>query len=271
MAKYALISDIHGNEIALDAVLAEIDASEGSDAEIDEILCLGDVVGYGPRPVECIRKIRERKIPWIIGNHDKVTGESSRDIFNLREDAIAALKWTYKQVSDKDKRYIRKLGFSMTRPGFTIAHTVPLKPEELDYILGPDDAFDKVFSELGKMKSRDLKNLEVCFIGHTHSPACYSMAKKVGLAKDNAHGNHAYGDLKITLDSDFYYVVNCGSVGQSRDDDARACYVTYDSDNRELKFHRVEYNIERVRVQLAQTDLPEDVSRGLAQRLEGAR
>jgi predicted phosphodiesterase len=263
MTIYAFISDIHGNEIALRTVLKEIDGQK-----IKNILCLGDIVGYGPRPRECVDIVRARNIPSAIGNHD-LTASTLRDMGNYHEESGAALEWTRRQLSQKDKDYLRNLKSSIKFDEFTITHGCPFGLDEFEYVIGPDEAFDKVFSRLKEFKSaEERKKYEICFIGHTHSPCHYSLSKRiVRPKKKNVQGDHAYGDLALKLSKSSYHLINCGSVGQPRDDDSRACYVTFDTKSRELKYHRVNYNIEKVQAQILATTLPGN----LAARLENGR
>ncbi len=259
MTHYAIMSDIHGNELALEAVLRDMDGESKANGEkIENIFCLGDIVGYGPRPSECISLVRERNMVCVRGNHDDLACGRYEITDGWNDEAKESGKWTCKNISEEDKHYLRNLKLIEVRDNFTLSHGSLFKEPNLDYVIGPGEAFDKIFCKIVKIDSpKILEKLEICFIGHTHSPCCYSMKKNiVNPTLDNVHGIHAFGDFTTDLDKECYYVINCGSVGQSRDGDSRACYLTYNSEKRLLKFHRVNYNIEQVRLQLMDAGLP---------------
>ena len=264
--KYAILSDIHGNEEALTAVLGDMDRKK-----IKNLICLGDIVGYGARPHECISLLRERNAICVAGNHDyfacgrfKIDGE-------VTDLARTALEWTQTQISESDREYLRNLEPVKVnaKHGFTISHGSLFNKPNMDYVIGPDDAFNKIFSNILKIKSsRILDQLRVCFIGHTHSPCYYRLKKNIaGASRANVTSAHAYGDIALKLAEDSYYVLNCGSVGQPRDGDPRAGYVIFNLEKRRAEYRRIDYNIKKSQAQIAAAKLPER----LAERLERGR
>ncbi len=214
MAKIALISDVHGNLPALEVVLEKLDQQEP-----DEWLCLGDIVGYGPNPKECIDLIRERNIPCLLGNHDAgVSGLIS--LKHFRDPNRKLINITQSLLNENEIEWIKNLPYTLTSDSLWIAsHSSPFEPEKWKYV---DSAF----------KARDIlaeMEYEICFVGHTHIPSLVS--EKIG-----------------TLDfiKGLKYLINPGSVGQSRDNDGRASCCVVDIENWKTEFFRVEYNSERV-------------------------
>ncbi|WP_417372121.1 metallophosphoesterase family protein [Gelidibacter japonicus] len=214
MAKIALISDIHGNLPALEAVLEKL-----GQYKPDEWICLGDVVGYGPHPKECINMIRERNIPCLLGNHDAgVSGLVS--VNHFRDPNRRLIKITQNLLSEGEMDWLKNLPYKISHnSSWVAAHSSPIEPEKWNYV---DSAF----------KARDiLDNIEqdICFIGHTHIPSLVS--EKIGTF------NFIKG-LK--------YLINPGSVGQSRDSDYRASCCIVDIEKWKVDFYRVEYNSDKV-------------------------
>ena len=214
MSKIALISDIHGNLPALEVVLRELDRHNP-----DTWLCLGDIVGYGPFPAECIEIIRERRIPTIMGNHDAgVSGKLTLKHFRNPNKKLIELTRTLLSTSQLD--WLKKLPYKLTDTNTWVAsHASPIDPEKWIYL---DSAIKarKVLADI---------DVPLCFVGHTHIPAVVSSQ---------------IGNLAFVKGNK--YLVNPGSVGQSRDDDSRASCCLIDTDSWEIKNFRLEYNIEKV-------------------------
>jgi len=258
MTLYAIMSDIHANEEALDAVLRDID-SKG----IKNILCLGDIVGYGPRPKECIAKIRERNIVSVRGNHDDFVSGLREMTEEIIEVARTSLDWTIDQISDEDKKYLYNLSSLDVRNGFTMVHCTPFSKGEYIYIRGKNDAFSYIFEVMKEIKSQAiLEKISLVFLGHYHQPALYRANKEKLEGFDDSKALIMH-DGPIELDKDYWHVVNCGSVGQPRDNDPRSCYVTYDSEKHSLQFYRVEYDIKKVQEQIRKEKLPERLAERL--------
>jgi len=241
VSKFAVISDLHANLEALQTVLAEIE-QQG----IEDIVCLGDIVGYGADPAACVKIIREREIICIQGNHDRqMAGEIEE---GTRDYAIEALMWTREQLSDEDIQYLLGLPESLPLAGsFLFCHGSPRDRDE--YIV-----------HIGGMKA-NLQFLReshpevlVCFFGHTHLPSIIG-------------GDLAVQDLTETetfrLDRTATYLINPGGVGQPRDKCPKASFVIFDREAWTITFNRLEYDVESARRKIMDADLP----RKLAERL----
>jgi diadenosine tetraphosphatase ApaH/serine/threonine PP2A family protein phosphatase len=224
----ALISDIHANLEALEAVLADI-AKQG----VAEIYCLGDIVGYGPNPRECLELVMRHARLTVLGNHDEAarTGPTG---FNA--EAAKAVWWTRQQLQDTreparvaERRWKFLAGLPQTvAEGDTLfVHASPRSPLR-DYVF-PEDArnTDKMCAVFARIQRR-------CFAGHTHVPGIFTVDGRF-LAPEEIGGHYRCTSHKI--------LCNVGSVGQPRDGDPRACYVL--CDETEIVFRRVPYDVER--------------------------
>ncbi len=223
---FAIVSDIHANIEALEAVLRDIE-SQG----VTEICCLGDIIGYGPNPRECI----EHAIQWkfsIRGNHEDALLFLATD-FNL--EAAQAIEWTRSQLNSKQHEksrnhdlwnFLGSLGERIDEDGIVYVHGSPRQPTR-EYVR-PSDVHDK--EKMGEIF--DMID-HLCFVGHTHEPGIFTPEGKFLFPKSIG--------LKCKVDKG-KFLVNVGSVGQSRDRDNRACYVTTDGEM--LWFHRVEYDFQ---------------------------
>lgn len=209
--KLALISDIHANLPALEAVLKEIDALKP-----DAILSLGDVVGYGPKPAECIDLLKSRSIQNIMGNHDAgVVGKQDLGLF--REPNHSLLKWTQKQLNAEQLAYLDNSPYTIMNEEFSFlaVHASPVEPEKWRYIQSAIDG-RKIIAELQQ---------NVCFVGHTHVPAI--IPDRLGI---------------FQVKPGVRYIINPGSVGQPRDQDKRASFGIFDFDAFSYNNYRVDYN-----------------------------
>ncbi len=238
--KYAIISDIHGNLEALTSVLAEIE-----NRSIETTLCLGDVVGYGPNPNECIALIREKATSILAGNHDHAPiGKLDTSYFNPW--ARSAIEWTRENLDDVAVRFLVDLPLKREIDGFTIVHATPHEPGEWNYIVTIGDAI-KNFPEF--------KN-QICFIGHSHVPMIISLD-----GKDNCS---VVRDNPLEIRDDLRYIINVGSVGQPRDYNPLASFGIYDDEQRTYELCRVEYDIATTQSKIRDSNLPVF----LAERLE---
>ncbi len=211
MAKIAVISDIHGNLPALSKVLEVLDAESP-----DQWICLGDLVGYGPNPAECIQIIMERDIPTVKGNHDAgVVGDLSLNHFRLPNRKLIEI--TRSLISIDQMSWLKSLPLTLVKDEWIAAHSTPINPEKWVYVESAFQARDII----------DKNNTHLCFIGHTHKPAMVS--EKFGVSKYQRDGK---------------FLINPGSVGQSRDGDYRASCCIVDTASEVYKNIRVEYDIE---------------------------
>ncbi|MBU0502005.1 MAG: metallophosphatase family protein [Candidatus Margulisbacteria bacterium] len=235
---YAIISDIHGNLEALEAVLAAL--------RVDKTICLGDVVGYGPNPNECLEKLRSLGIPALAGNHEKaLLGEVDTKWFNPR--AKAAIDWTGLQISSEDLEWLKTFPPTLMEPDFQAAHG-SLRDPVNEYIMGVAEA----------IPTFELMERPLCFVGHTHRPVYLACQKD---------GNYGGGVLQegdeVLIDNFEKVIINAGSVGQPRDGDSRASYGIYDTRLKIFTLHRVSYDILSVQEKMRQAQLPQ----GLIDRL----
>jgi predicted phosphodiesterase len=237
--RIAIFSDIHGNLEALKAVVANME-KEG----VQEKLCLGDVVGYGPDPAKCLELVRELRCPIVQGNHDQGCIESNEaPSFNTY--AKAGLEHARKQLNEEQKEFLIHLPMKIESDGFTAVHASLYDKEQWFYICDKNDV-DCHF---------DCQTQPICFCGHTHKPVVW---RKI---KGNAQ------ELPITppftLDQDSKYLVNVGSVGQSRTLNPDACYVIFDTIARMIEYRLVPYDFKKTQKKIIRAGLP----RYLAQRL----
>ena len=228
-----VIADIHANLTALEAVLADARRR----GKVDEIWCLGDVVGYGPDPSDCVRLIRETCSICIAGNHDLASiGKVSTADFNAA--AAEAIVWTRQQLSQRDIDYLGELPLMAERLQFTLVHGSPANPV-WEYVISTETA------------SRNLSafNTDFCLVGHTHVPMMFAFKGERADVEDLDNGT------RIPLKKD-RLILNPGAVGQPRDHDPRASYAIIDSDSNELSLWRVPYNIESVQKRMKVAGLP---------------
>jgi diadenosine tetraphosphatase ApaH/serine/threonine PP2A family protein phosphatase len=238
----AILSDIHGNLDAFQAVLDDV-RSRG----IDEIVCLGDVIGYGPNPRECLELAGEVADPLIIGNHEEALLSGDAEAFNSR--ARRAVDWTRNQIlgeiappgaPERCREILSRFVKEASIEGIRYYHGSPRSPTR-EYITPRDVRNPKKMSAI-------FDALEsVCFIGHTHIPGVFTEddPDEEKEAEERRFSHASPKDLfDIYMLSGEKALINVGSVGQPRDGDVRACYATFDVDT--VVFHRVEYDVEPV-------------------------
>jgi predicted phosphodiesterase len=227
-----IISDIHANLTALETVLSAA-------GNYDTAWCLGDLVGYGPDPNECVDRVRElAELQCIIGNHDAAAlGQIDADTFN--PEARKAIRWTQERLSESSKSFLNSLPEKLELDHVTLSHGSPRHPV-WEYLLDTRTAtlnfeyFDTPF----------------CFVGHTHLPVVYS------LYDDNhlAHLSIPEPNQILTLPN--RAIVNPGSVGQPRDRDPRAAFAIYDTDEKTWDYRRIEYDVSDVQDRMNSAGLP---------------
>ncbi len=234
--RVAVISDIHGNSHALDAVLAAIDA-EGTDA----LWCLGDLVGYGPRPNECVAAIRSRAAVCLVGNHDLAAlGRLSIDDFTL--DAASAARWTAAELEPEQRAWLETLEPQAEAEGAQLFHASARDPV-WEYVLGEEAA----------AATLRLTTAPVVLVGHSHVP--------LAVLGDGVHvaGGVARDGADVGLDAG-RWLLNPGSVGQPRDGDPRAAWLLLDTDARLARFRRVEYDVEATQAEIRAAGLPDSLA-----------
>ena len=236
--RYAVLSDIHGNLEALDAVLAH------AASRADAVLALGDVVGYGADPQACLERVAERAQTVVAGNHEHgAVGLLDPAWFNDR--ARLALEWTRQRLGADHLAWLRARPLLAEMDDATLVHASPFQPGEWDYLMSAEDGYE-VF---GAFTTR------LCFVGHSHCPAVWSVG--------SSGRDHKPGAREIALEAGRRYLINVGSVGQPRDGDPRAAYAVWDVDGRRVTVERVPYDLATTRRKILRAGLP----RFLADRL----
>ncbi len=242
--RYLILSDMHANWDAFEAVLRRARRKR-----FDAVLVLGDLVGYGAAPnqvVEAVRRLSPR-LYVVRGNHDKVVaGIDSGENFNPT--ALAAAQWTSGRMTPSNLRYVRNLpqGPLQVEERLAICHGSPL--DEDTYVFSDVDAYE-IFTGFP---------VPVVFFGHTHIPSFFSLeGRRLGVLALRGTGG------RIVLHPEGRYLLNPGSIGQPRDRDPRASYMTYDSARRVVRWYRVPYPVDRAQVRIRKAGLP----RSLADRL----
>lgn len=237
--RVAVISDIHGNERALAAVLENIDA-----AAPDAIWCLGDVVGYGPAPNECCAVLSARSDLCLAGNHDLVV-LGKLDVANFNGDAAAAALWTRDRLDQPSRAFLEPLEPSAELDGAQLFHASPRDPV-WDYVLSAETAYASLVAT----------HAPVVLVGHSH------VALGIGLVDTDLRGGSAPAGTELRLEG--RWLLNPGSVGQPRDGDPRAAWLLLDTDEHFATFHRVDYAIELTQRAMREAGLPEPLAARLA-------
>ncbi|MEA3297231.1 MAG: metallophosphoesterase family protein [candidate division Zixibacteria bacterium] len=238
--KYALVSDIHGNLEALTAVLHDIEKQH-----VDSIHCLGDVIGYGPDPVACLRLVDQHCDTKLMGNHEfTALGLQSAEVFNNA--ARKAVEWTRTQLTDTELSMMADFLMDRSMDDMFLVHASPFEPQQWHYILTVEEA---------ELAFQHLKS-GICFFGHSHLPMIIRET-----ADESPHFQVGH---TILADTETRYLINAGSVGQPRDNDPRACYLVFDDDEREISFNRVEYDINVSQQKMTTAFLPDALISRLA-------
>ncbi|MEM7234812.1 MAG: metallophosphoesterase [Planctomycetota bacterium] len=235
---FAIISDIHGNLEALTAVLEDIDRRG-----IKNIVCLGDIVGYGPNPVECVDLGRSRCKFTICGNHDEALIKGPWGFNQLARDAIEYHQKLmrprfYRLGSGSRWKFIEGLPLTHEWEGYLFVHGSPRDPTS-EYVLPqqvawpPPGMFEEIFAAFSK----------VCFVGHTHVPGIFCEGPSF-VPESELNGPFRYEGEKM--------LINVGSVGQPRDRNWRACYISHQDD--QFEYHRLEYPIEETQRKIRAID-----------------
>ncbi len=238
--RIAVVSDIHANLHALEAVLAEIGASG-----VDELWCLGDVVGYGPRPNECCALVREHAAVALCGNHD-LAALGALDVAEFTGDAAAAARWTGATLAPDAREWLSRLAPAARREGVELYHGSPRDP-----------VWEYVLSEPVALASLLETTAQLVLVGHSH------VALAISFDGESLAGGVAPAGTETAF-AETRVLANPGSVGQPRDGDPRAAWLELDTDARRGVFHRVAYDVGRTQAEIREAGLP-DV---LASRLE---
>jgi len=231
--RYAIIADIHANLAAFDAVRQDMESQGG----VEEIWCLGDVVGYGPDPGACLERLCRYRHVCVAGNHDwGAVGKVDLGLFN--PDAAAACRWTAGRLTPAEKAYLAGLPTVVEKGEFTLAHGSPREPIG-EYIISASIA----------RVNADYFQTPYCLVGHTHQPAVYRFEG------EGCSGSRFLPNVGLLLGKN-RLIINPGSVGQPRDGDPRASYALYDREARMVRLRRVPYDLEATQSRMLQAGLP---------------
>jgi predicted phosphodiesterase len=236
--KYAIIADIHANLEALRVILEDTKAQKCT-----HYACLGDVVGYNANPKECLDIIRTMAMPCVKGNHDEYCSiDTNLEGFNPH--AAEAVNWTRRQLTEEDRQWLRELKYIRLVASFSVVHATLDGPQRWGY----------VFDRLAAAASFTYQNTTVCFFGHTHVP--------VAFIRDTVVRGGTYSKFKV--EPGRKYFINVGSVGQPRDNNPKAAYVTYDLDEGLIELRRLDYDIPTAQAKIRAAGLPERLAERLA-------
>ena len=242
--RYILISDVHGNLEALQAVMEFVRILEPY-----QFYCLGDVVGYGADPQACLHMLQEEASLVLAGNHDLAVAEViSTDGFNPI--ARESVEWTRRTLDEDDKESLANFPLVYVDGNYLFTHASPIEPMSFHYIQTLNDAAD-VLSSIGQ---------QFCFVGHTHLPVLVMMEERTGsiqIVQEN----------RITIKDGYKYFVNVGSAGQPRDSNPDACVVVLDEETETIEYVRIPYDISMCQSKILSEGLPSY----LAERLMLAR
>ncbi len=240
--RIAVISDIHGNWHAFDAVLADADQEQ-----VDELWCLGDIVGYGPQPNRCVEAARTRSAICLLGNHD-LAALGQVDLAGFSPDAAVSARWTIDELEPDALAFLETLEPKGEREGVQLFHASPRDP-----------VWEYVLSESAVRNALELTTAGLVLVGHSHIPIALLLSNGDTLA-----GGLAKGGSEIEL-TEGRWLLNPGSVGQPRDGDPRAAYLLIDLETRHAHFRRVPYDIEATQSEIREAGLPEALAERLAE------
>jgi diadenosine tetraphosphatase ApaH/serine/threonine PP2A family protein phosphatase len=243
--RLGIFGDIHSNYEALTAVHAELAA------HADQLVCTGDVVGYGGSPRECIDFLAQRNIPCVRGNHDHYTAHKDCN-WNIQPYALEAIRWTQEVISAEQRAWLDRLPPKFELADITFVHA-SLQAQDYrswPYILNPQIAMFHFY----------MQTTRFCFYGHTHLPLLFTLD----------HGQISFEFLssrQFPREDHCKYLLNPGSVGQPRDFDSRSAALIFDTETLELELLRIEYDIVAAQARIREAGLPEM----LAERLSKGR
>lgn len=237
--RYAVLSDIHSNLESLQVAFQLI-------APTDGVLCLGDIVGYGPNPNECVALVRERATATVLGNHD-VAAIDNFGLSYFNPAAREAMRWTQSVLAPEHAQWLNTLGYEFRMPEFLLVHGAPV------------NYFEYILDKPAAARAFAATDAPLIFIGHTHIAEYYAQH-----ADGSIEHKHMQQGGTFSLDENARYIVNVGSIGQPRDLNPRASFAFYEPATRTISINRFEYPVARVQEKIVQADLPEALARRLA-------
>jgi diadenosine tetraphosphatase ApaH/serine/threonine PP2A family protein phosphatase len=232
--KVGVFSDAHGNLESLNAVLEEL-----SRQGMDRIWCLGDTVGYGANPNECVNRVREAAQVVILGNHDAACS-GTEDLAYFNPNAREAVLWTVSRLTDENKAWLRGLPMSESINDNLLVHASPHEPELWRYVHTRMRAADLIQS-FGATPAR------VIFVGHSHQQI---------ILVNREDEFYRFLGTHLHMETGYRYLVNAGSTGQPRDGDPRAAFAVYDTDAGTIELGRVSYDVAAAQAKIREAGLP---------------
>jgi predicted phosphodiesterase len=233
--RFAFISDIHGNLEALEAVFDDI-----TQQTVDEIVCLGDIVGYGANPNECAELVREKCTAILLGNHD-AAAVNLLGTHHFNSHAKIAIEWTASNLKNDIRSFLLSLPLTAARETLTLVHSTPYEPNMWYYITSLEEAaFNFQYFDTA-----------ACLVGHTHIPIIIVMDKQKEV--------YVHQNLHINLKemNDARLLINVGSVGQPRDRNPDSCYAILDTSSGDFSYRRIPYNIEKTQSKMRKIKMPD--------------
>jgi diadenosine tetraphosphatase ApaH/serine/threonine PP2A family protein phosphatase len=229
--RYAVVSDVHGNIESLERVLSRVN-------DEDVLLSLGDVVGYGPNPNECVAALRERCGHAVLGNHDLAAVENF-GVENFNSAARAAIGWTQANLNEASRAWLNSLPYELRLPEFLLVHGAPV------------DYFEYILDKGAAARAFDRTDARIVFVGHTHIAEYW-----VRDADGNIGHKHMQQGGELKLEEGKRYIVDVGSVGQPRDLNPQACFAFYDPGAASVQWIRYDYPIGEVQRKMRAAGLP---------------
>jgi predicted phosphodiesterase len=227
---YAILGDIHANLEALEAVIQ--DAQEQA---VSCYLCTGDIVGYNAEPSACLAKLNELNARFVKGNHDHYCS-TSLPLHQFNPLVRDTLQWTRKKLSVSEKKQLKQAPYKLEIDNFTLVHSSLHHPDQWNYVFDLQAAKDHFRNQFS----------QICFIGHSHIPTAFIK-----------NGQIEQGDYNtLSINKDYRYLINVGSVGQPRDRNPDAAYVIYNRSLNKLELRRVSYNRHRTKTKIREAGLP---------------
>jgi len=240
MGRHLLLADVHANLQALEAVLDDAGRKSG----FDSVWLLGDIVGYGPQPDECVERLRQESLVAVAGNHD-LGAVGRADLTRFNADAAEACVWSGTRLSESSRRYILQLPLSHRAESFLLVHGSPRDPM-WEYVTSPSQATALML----------FCNATHCLVGHTHCQSAFAMRESNESAPESV-------SMASRLTLRGRLIINPGAVGQPRDGDPRAAYAILDCDADAVSFHRVQYDVRATTDLMLRMSLPVALARRL--------
>ncbi len=229
--RYAILSDVHGNLESLQRALSMISSDEA-------VVSLGDVVGYGPNPNECVAALQERCRHAVLGNHDLAAVENF-GVESFNRAARTAIGWTQGILDESSRAWLNALPYELRFPEFLLVHGAPV------------NYFEYILDKAAAARAFERTDARIVFVGHTHIAEYWTRDGEGAIGhKHMQHGG------ELVLDEDKRYILDVGSVGQPRDLNPQASFVRYDSEVGRIEWVRYDYPIDQVQRKMRDANLP---------------